>query len=199
MPALRKAPRVTELSVKGFRDADDWTEWLGKHHESSPGLWLALARKSTGAKSLTYPEALDVALCYGWIDGQRKSKDAESWLVKFTPRGPRSIWSKINRTKVQALIEDGRMQPAGLAAIERAKSDGRWAAAYDSWSSSSVPADLASELERSAKAKAFFDSLNSRNRYAILFRIQTAKKPETRQRRIRDFVRMLARGEKLYP
>jgi uncharacterized protein YdeI (YjbR/CyaY-like superfamily) len=199
MPALRKAPNVTELPVKGFRDAEAWTEWLGKHHEGSAGLWLSLARKSTGTKSLTYPEALDVALCYGWIDGQRKSKDTQSWLVKFTPRGPRSIWSKINRTKVQALIKEGRMQPAGLAAIERAKSDGRWAAAYDSWSSASIPVDLATELERSAKARAFFDSLNSRNRYAILFRIQTAKKPETRQRRIREFVRMLARGEKLYP
>ena len=198
MPVLRKAPHA-ELPVKGFRDVEAWTDWLGKHHESSPGLWLSLARKSTGTKSLTYPEALDVALCYGWIDGQRKSKDAESWLVKFTPRGPRSIWSKINRTKVQALIKDGRMQPAGLAAIERAKSDGRWAAAYDSWSSATIPPDLVAELDGSEKARAFFDSLNSRNRYAILFRIQTAKKADTRQRRIRDFVRMLARGEKLYP
>ena len=199
MPVLRRARQATELLVKGFRDIEAWTDWLGQNHESSSGLWLSLARKSTGTKSLTYPEALDVALCYGWIDGQRKSKDASSWLVKFTPRGPRSIWSKINRTKVQALIRDGRMQPAGLAAIERAKSDGRWAAAYDSWSSASIPPDLIAELDGNAKARAFFDSLNSRNRYSILFRIQTAKKPETRQRRIREFVRMLSRGEKLYP
>lgn len=199
MPALRKVATVAELPLKGFRDAEAWTDWLSKHHESSSGLWLSLTRKAPGTKSLTYPEALDVALCYGWIDGQRKSKDATSWLVKFTPRGARSIWSKINRTKVQALIKEGRMRPAGLAAIERAKSDGRWDAAYDSWSSATIPPDLVAELDGSAKARAFFDTLNSRNRYAILFRIQTAKKPETRQRRIREFVRMLARGEKLYP
>ncbi|HET9223725.1 MAG TPA: YdeI/OmpD-associated family protein, partial [Roseiflexaceae bacterium] len=139
------------------------------------------------------------ALCYGWIDGQKKSHDEASWLQKFTPRGAKSIWSKVNREKALSLIESGQMQPAGLAAVESAKQDGRWEAAYDSQSAAGVPDDLQAELDRNPTAKAFFSTLNSRNRYAILFRIQTAKKAETRAKRIQEFVGMLERHEKLYP
>ena len=135
-----------------------------------------------------YDEALEVALCYGWIDGQRKTQDETVYLQKFTPRGAKSIWSKINTEKVEKLIEQGRMQPAGLKAVESAKQDGRWQAAYDSFSRASVPDDFQSELDKNAQAKAFFATLNQQNRYAILFRIQTAKKPETRAKRIQQFI-----------
>src|SRR5262249_24343235 len=141
----------------------------------------------------------EVALCYGWIDGQRKSYDESSWLQRFTPRGPKSIWSKINREKAQELIKSGQMKPAGLKAVESAKQDGRWDAAYDSPGSAPGPADFQAELDKNAEAKAFFATHNSRNRYAILFRIQTAKKAETRAARIRQFIRMLENHEKLHP
>jgi uncharacterized protein YdeI (YjbR/CyaY-like superfamily) len=148
---------------------------------------------------VSYQEALEVALCYGWIDGQKKSFDEESWLQKFTPRGPKSIWSKINRAKALELIEKGRMQAAGLAAIEKAKENGRWEAAYDSHRTAAPPGDFETALNNSHKAKSFCATLNSQNRFAILFRIQTAKKPETRQKRIDQFIRMLEKHEKLYP
>ncbi len=188
-----------ELDVKLFKNQKAWHAWLVKHSGSSPGLLLRLAKKSADLKSLTYPEAVEVALCHGWIDGQGKRLDAESWLQKFTPRGPRSIWSKINRARALELIAQGRMQANGLAAIERAKANGRWDAAYDSHRTAEPPADFLSALGSSPKAEAFFLTLNSQNRYAILFRIQTAKKPETRQKRIDQFVRMLEKREKLYP
>jgi len=148
---------------------------------------------------VTYEEALEVALCYGWIDGQKKSHDGTSWLQKFTPRGPKSIWSKINTEKALRLIESGKMKPAGLKAVEGARQDGRWDAAYASQSKAVVPGDLQAELDRNAEAKAFFATLDSRNRYAILHRIHTAKKAETRAMRIEKFVRMLEKKEKLYP
>ena len=197
MPVLRKAPHA-ELPVKGFRDVEEWTDWLGKHHESSPGLWLSLARKSTGTKSLTYPEALDVALCYGWIDGQKKTFDDATWLQKFTPRGKRSIWSKINREKVQRLVDSGRMQSPGLEAVDRAKANGQWDSAYDSHRTAGVPDDLQRALDAHPKAKAFFATLNSANRYAILFRIQTVKRAETRATKIEQFVGMLERQEVIH-
>lgn len=187
------------LPILLFASKEEWADWLDSHHANSPGVWLQLARKASSIASVTYEEALEVALCYGWIDGQKKSYDADSWLQKFTPRGARSIWSKVNTQKAQQLIDNGRMKPAGLQAVETAKHDGRWAAAYDPQSTVTVPDDLQSELDRNAEAKAFFATLDSRNRYAILFRIQSARKPDTRAKRIDQFVAMLASRTKIYP
>jgi len=182
-----------------FKHPKDWEAWLVKHFDSSAGLWLRLAKKSAKLQSVTYQEALEVALCYGWVDGQKKSYDEETWLQRFTPRGPKSIWSKINRAKALELIEGGHMQAAGFAAIERAKENGRWETAYDSHRTAVPPDDFQEALDKSIKAKSFFATLNSQNRYAILFRIQTAKKVETRQKRIAQFIAMLEKREKLYP
>jgi uncharacterized protein YdeI (YjbR/CyaY-like superfamily) len=188
-----------DLPVMLFKHQKAWEGWLGKHFDSSAGLWLRLGKKSADLQSVSYQEALDVALCHGWIDGQKNRFDEASWLQRFTPRGPKSVWSKINRAKALALIEQGRMRPAGLAAIAIARKNGRWDAAYDSYRTAAPPNDLRIALDKSSKAKAFFATLNRQNRYAILFRIQTAKKVETRQRRIRQFVQMLAKHEKIYP
>lgn len=178
-----------------FVQKTEWEAWLNTYHSASSGVWLRLAKKGAEATSVTYAEALEVALCYGWIDGQKKGENEHYWLQKFTPRSPRSIWSKINREKALRLIQEGRMQPAGLAEIERAKIDGRWEAAYDSQRSATVPADLQAALDNHPQAKAFFETLSSQNRYAILFRLQTAKRAETREKRIQQFVEMLARHE----
>ncbi len=197
---MTSAPKPqNEFPVKLFKSQKDWAAWLDKNHAKSSGVWVKLARKDAQSKSVTYAEAVEVALCYGWIDGQGKGLDETAWLQKFTPRSPRSIWSKINRTRALELIKSGRMQPAGLAAIELAKKNGRWAAAYDSHSTATVPADLQAALDQNAKAKAFFAALDSANRYAILFRLQTAKKAETRARRLEQFVRMLENHEKIHP
>jgi uncharacterized protein YdeI (YjbR/CyaY-like superfamily) len=176
-----------------------WERWLKRHHATAAGVWIRMAKKASGIASVDHPEALEVALCYGWIDGQRKGDGDQHFLQRFTPRTVRSTWSKINRDKVLKLIDDGRMQPAGLAEIERARADGRWDAAYDAQSVATVPPDLQAALDANRKAKAFFATLDSRNRFAILFRTQGAKKPETRARRIAQFVEMLAKGEKIYP
>jgi uncharacterized protein YdeI (YjbR/CyaY-like superfamily) len=189
----------TELPVMPFKDQRAWSAWLEKHHAKLPGVWLKLAKKGSETKSVTYSEALEEALRYGWIDGQKQGHDESFWLQKFTPRGPKSIWSKINREKAETLIREGKMKPAGLKAIESARRDGRWEAAYDSQSGATVPDDLQAELDRRPKAKAFFATLNSANRYAVLWRIQTAKKAETRAKRIEKLVGMLERGEKLHP
>lgn len=189
----------SNLPVQLFKDKNRWITWLDKNHLSSPGLWLRLGKKVANVKSLSYAEALDVALCYGWIDGQKKTFDETTWLQKFTPRGPRSIWSTINREKAKELIKKGQMKPAGLKAIERAKENGRWEAAYDSQSKITLPDDLQAELDKNVKAKAFFATLNSVNRYAILFRLQTARKPETRKKRLRQFIDMLEKNKKLHP
>lgn len=188
-----------ELEQRLFANGRAWWAWLQKQHAASPGLWMKIAKKDAPEASVQYPEALDMALCFGWIDGQKKSIDQQYWLQKFTPRAKRSIWSKVNRDKVAALIEKGLMQPAGLAEIERAKADGRWEAAYDSWSAAEVPADLQQALDGSAKAAANFAALNSHNRYAILFRTHQAKRADTRARRIGEFVAMLERGQAIYP
>jgi uncharacterized protein YdeI (YjbR/CyaY-like superfamily) len=188
-----------ELPVELFPDATAWETWLGDHHASSRGVWLRLAKKGSGLHSVSYAEALDAALCFGWIDGQKRSYDARSWLQKFTPRGRKSVWSRVNRDKVAALTDAGRMRPAGEAAVEAARADGRWDAAYDPPSTATVPDDLAAALEASPEAAAFFATLNSANRYAILWRIQTAKRAETRARNIAKFVAMLERGETLHP
>lgn len=182
-----------------FAKPKDWEKWLSKNHSKSPGLWLRLAKKGSAIPSVTYAEALEAALCYGWIDAQKRPESDAAWLQKFMPRKPKSIWSKLNCQKAQALIDAGRMQPAGLAEIERARQDGRWDGAYDSPRGATVPDDFAAALSASARAKAFFDTLDRANRYAVLFRIQTAKKPETRARRIQQFVDMLDRHEKLHP
>lgn len=187
-----------DLSILPFASKKKWTDWLTKQHDKSAGVWLKLAKKDSGIASVTYDEALDVALCYGWIDGQKKGFDEQYWLQKFTPRGTKSIWSKINTVKAEKLIASGEMKAAGLKAIELAKQDGRWEAAYDSQKSISVPDDFQTALNKNKKAKAFFVTLNSVNRYAILFRIQTAKKAETRAKRIQQFVEMLEKNEKLH-
>lgn len=157
-----------DLPVKLFRNQSAWDNWLETHGTSSPGLWLRIAKKAAALKSMSFAEALETALCHGWIDGQRRAHDEDSYLQRFTPRGPRSIWSKINRTKVLELIDDCRMRPGGLEAIERAKENGRWDAAYDSHRTAEVPDDFLSALDRNPAAKAFFATLNSQNRYAVL-------------------------------
>jgi len=178
-----------------FKSAKAFETWLTKYHATSDGLWLKIAKKGAGEASVTYPEAVEIALCWGWIDGQKKGLDNQHFLQRFTPRRARSIWSKINVDKVAALIEAGRMQPAGQAQIDAAKADGRWGKAYDSARTSSVPDDLQAALEASPKAKAFFATINASNRYAVLWRVQTAVKPQTRARRIAQLVAMLACGE----
>lgn len=188
-----------ELAIRLFASPQEWEAWLETNHAQPDGLWLQFAKKNSGLQSVTYAEALDVALCYGWIDGQKKSYDDATFLQKFTPRGKKSIWSKINREKVEALLKAGRMKPAGLSAVDSAKQDGRWDAAYDSQRNATVPTDFQAALEQNPKAKAFFATLKSGNRYAILFRLQTAKKTETRGKRIRQFIEMLERGETIHP
>ena len=187
-----------DLPILPFASQKKWADWLNRQHDKSAGVWLKLAKKGSEISSVTYDEALEVALCYGWIDGQKKGYDEKFWLQKFTRRGAKSIWSKINTEKAEKLIKSGKMEPAGLKAIEAAKQDGRWDAAYESQKNISVPDDFQAALNKSPKAKVFFATLNSVNRYAILFRIHNAKKPETRAKRIQQFVVMLERGEKLY-
>jgi len=181
-----------------FASQRAFESWLRKHHASSDGVWLLIAKAGADEATLTYAQAVEVALCYGWIDGQKKALDAQHWLQRFTPRRERSLWSKINRAKAEALIESGRMQPSGLAQVERAKIDGRWDAAYDGVQSATVPDDLQAALDAQPKARKFFAKLDSANRYAVLWRVQTAKKPETRAKRIETLVSMLARGEKIH-
>ena len=179
--------------------AREWEEWLEANHATSPGVWLKIAKKDTGIESVRYPEVLESALCFGWIDGQREALDERYFLQRFTPRQPRSKWSKINREKAERLVPAGRMRPAGLAEVERAKADGRWEVAYESQSRIAVPDDLERELATRPQAKEFFFQLSSQNRYAILYRLQDAKKPETRARRLAKFVAMLEAGETIHP
>ena len=187
--------KPAELPTLPFESKKKFAEWLAKQHDKSAGVWMKLAKKATGIPSVTYAEALDVALCYGWIDGQRNSFDENYFIQKFTPRRPKSIWSKINTEKVERLIESGEMKPSGLKAIEAAKQDGRWDAAYASQKNISVPDDFKSALSKNGKAKTFFESLTGAKRYSFLFRIETAKKAETRAKRILHFVEMLEKGE----
>ncbi len=175
-----------------------WEKWLRANHARVNGVWLRIRRKVAGSPALTVAEALDIALCYGWIDGLRKGESDTTYLQKYTPRRARSTWSKINRDKVQVLIDAGRMQPAGFAEIERARGDGRWEAAYDPWRSAQPSAELAAAIDAVPRARAFWDTLDRRNRFAIIFRSQTAAKPDTRARRIAKFVAMLERGEKIH-
>jgi uncharacterized protein YdeI (YjbR/CyaY-like superfamily) len=188
-----------DLPTPTFASQADWETWLEAQHADSRGVWIKIAKKATGIPSVTHAEALEGALCYGWIDGQRISFDDTYFLQKFTPRRARSGWSRVNREKALELIASGKMRPAGLREIERAQADGRWDAAYEPQSAITVPEDLQRELDANPDAQAFFNTLDSRNRYAILYRIQTAKKAETRSARIQKFVAMLAQGQKIYP
>jgi uncharacterized protein YdeI (YjbR/CyaY-like superfamily) len=182
-----------------FASAAEWEAWLEANHAASAGVWIKMAKKDTGIESVRYPEVLESALCFGWIDGRREALDERYFLQRYTPRRARSRWSRINREKAQLLIEAGRMRSSGLAEVERAQDDGRWAAAYAGQRSITVPDDLKRELDARPQANAFFGGLNSQNRYAILYRLQDAKKPETRARRLAQFVAMLEAGETIYP
>lgn len=194
---MPKAPR--DLPVIAFSSEQAFDAWLGSQPADCRGLWLKVAKKSSGIASISRAEAVDSALCHGWIDGQLDSFDGHFWLIRFTPRQPTSKWSEINRARVQELAALGRMRPAGLKEIERARKDGRWDAAYAAQSTAQVPDDLARALAKSKKAKAFFETLDGKNRFAILYRVHSAKKPETRAARIEKFVAMLVEGETLYP
>src|SRR5919108_6300792 len=190
--------KPTDYPILSFESKKKWADWLAKQYDKSTGMWLKIAKKNLGITSVTYEEALDVALCYGWIDGQKKGFDDKYWLQKFTPRGPKSIWSKINTEKAERLIASGEMKPAGLKAIEAAKKDGRWEAAYASQKNITIPEDFQAALDKNEEAKAAFAALKSAERYSFLFRLHNAKKPETRARHIQRFVELLERGEKLY-
>ena len=196
---FRKPMKSTDLPILPFASKKKWSDWLSKGHDKSTGVWLKLAKKDSDIPSVTYEEALDVALCYGWIDGQKKGFDDKYWLQKFTPRGPRSIWSKINTEKVERLIASGEMKSAGLKVIELAKQDGRWGEAYASQKNIAIPDDFQAALDQNKNAKDFFATLKSAERYSFLFRIHHAKKPETRAKRIQQFVEMLERSEKIHP
>ena len=187
------------IPVLTFPDARSWRSWLARNHRTSDGIWLKIQKKGAAGRSVSYPEALDEALCFGWIDGQKRRHDEQAYLQKFTPRRSRSLWSKRNIEHCQRLIAAGRMQPGGQAQIEAAKGDGRWEQAYDPPSQAAPPTDLLRALERNRRAREAFDRLDRTNRYAITWRLQTAKRPETRARRLRTFVEMLAEGRKIHP
>jgi uncharacterized protein YdeI (YjbR/CyaY-like superfamily) len=193
-----KSGKADVAPVRLFANPAAWDAWLEKNHRKHEGLWLRLAKKGSGVRSVTYGEALEVALAYGWIDGQKKAESEQAWLQRFVPRGARSIWSKINREKALALIASGQMKAAGLQAVELARKSGRWESAYDSPKGAVVPADFQAALDASPRAAEFFRGLDRANRYAVLFRIQTVKKAETRARKIREFVGMLERGERVH-
>ena len=182
-----------------FETQQEWEAWLKENHTETKGIWLKIAKKGALTPSVSYAEALDSALCYGWIDGQKAAFDDKYWLQKFTPRTAKSIWSKVNCAKAEALITQGRMQPEGLRQMELAKTDGRWERAYESQSKIAIPDDFQSELDKNLQAMEFFNTLNSANRYAFLFRIHAAKKPETRAAKIKKFVAMLEQHQKLHP
>lgn len=181
-----------------FKTSKTFETWLEKNHDKSDGIWLKIFKKDSGIKSINYAEALDVALCYGWIDGQKKGYDESAWLQKFCSRRPKSIWSKINIGHVERLINENRMRPAGLKAIEIAKENRNWQSAYDSPSNMVIPKDFLTELQKNKKAQAFFQTLNKANLFAIGFRLQTAKKIETREKRKKEIIEILAKGEKFH-
>jgi uncharacterized protein YdeI (YjbR/CyaY-like superfamily) len=189
---------AAELPILLFSTPADFEEWLEENHEGSDGVWLKIAKKSAREPSVTYAEALELALCFGWIDSQKRGHDDQHFLQRFTPRRPRGRWSKINREKAEALIAAGAVRPAGMAEIEAAKADGRWEAAYEGQRTARVPDDLQRELDANPAAREFFATLDSANRYAVIYRLNDAKKPETRERRLRKFVSMLERGEKIH-
>jgi uncharacterized protein YdeI (YjbR/CyaY-like superfamily) len=186
------------LEIRAFKSQNEWNRWLEKNHAKSKGIWLRFFKKNSGVLSVTHAQALDEALCYGWIDGQLKKYDEQSWLHKFTPRRARSIWSKRNIDHVERLIKSGKLKAAGLKEVEAARADGRWESAYDSPAAMRLPADFLQKLAKNKKAKAFFETLNRANTYAIVWRLQTAKKPETRLARMKAIIEMLSKGEKFH-
>jgi uncharacterized protein YdeI (YjbR/CyaY-like superfamily) len=190
---------IDDDPIELFDSPESWRRWLDEHHHDSPGVWLQIAKKGSGHSTVSHPDALDLAICYGWIDGLRRSLDDTFFLQRFTPRRAKSKWSQVNVAKATKLIESGQMHPAGLREIELAKADGRWDAAYPSYSTARVPDDLAAALDAEPNAREFFDRLNSVNRYAILYRLHESKRPETRAARIAKFVAMCAAGERLHP
>ncbi len=190
---------AVNFKIIAFKSAGEWEKWLAKHHAVSPGLWLKLFKKSSGKETVNYGQALEGALCYGWIDGQKAPFDDKAWLQKFTPRRPKSVWSKNNTAHAKRLIQEGRMKPAGLQEIEAAKKDGRWAKAYHPQSQATLPEDFLREVNKNEKAQAFLKTLNRVNVYAIIYRLHSAKKPETRQKRLKQFIEMLSNGKKLHP
>ncbi|MDX6603228.1 MAG: hypothetical protein QOF13_2430 [Solirubrobacterales bacterium] len=187
-----------DLPILLFASTGQLEDWLEEHHAKSDGIWLKIAKKGSGVDSVSYAEALELALCFGWIDSQKRGFDEKHFLQRFTPRRPRGKWSRINRKKAEGLIASGAMQPAGLTEVDTAKADGRWDAAYAGQRTAEVPDDLRRELDRNEAARDFFAKLDSANRYAILYRLEDAKKPETRRRRLQKFVAMLERGEKIH-
>jgi uncharacterized protein YdeI (YjbR/CyaY-like superfamily) len=191
-------PKTEKLPILLFASKQDWHLWLDENHSQHNGLWLKHAKKSSDKQSASYDEALEEALCYGWIDSQKQVYDTEYYLQKFTPRGPKSVWSKVNVTKVEELTKSGKMQPSGLVAVELAKQDGRWDAAYDSSSANEIPEDFQAALDKNPKAKQFFETLNKANVYSFCWRVQTSKKPETRKARINKFIDMLNNDEKFH-
>lgn len=191
------SPNVSTLPILAFKTPEAFESWLEKQHADSAGIWMKIYKKDSGVKTISYAEALDVALCFGWIDGQKQKFDETAWLQKFCPRTAKSIWSKVNIGHVERLINASRMRPAGLEAIEKAKADGRWEKAYDSSKNMTIPEDFLKALAKNKKAETFFKSLNKTNLFIIGFRLQTAKKPETREKRMKDIIEKLAKGEKL--
>jgi len=192
---------MTELStipIIEFKTAKAFETWLEKNHDNSKGFWLKIFKKDSGKKTISYAEALDEALCFGWIDGQKQAFDEQAYLQKFCPRRAKSIWSKINIGHIERLINEGRMRPAGLKAVEEAKTNGNWEKAYDSQSKMTIPEDFLKELSKNKTAEAFFRSLNKTNLYTIGFRLQTAKKQETREKRMKEIIEKLAKGEKFH-
>ena len=191
-------PYVFDLDILAFETPKAWHQWLKEHSSSTPGIWLRMYKKASGKPTITYAEALDEALCFGWIDGIARTYDEASYVQRFTPRRPKSLWSKRNIEHIARLTKEGRMQPNGIAEVERAKADGRWAQAYDSPANTKIPDDFLKELSKDKKAEAFFQTLNKTNLYAIAWRLQTAKKPETRANRMKKILEMLHNGEKLH-
>ena len=187
------------LPVLTFADAVEWRAWLEQNHASAAGVWIAIAKKRAGADSVRYPEVLEEAICFGWIDGRRERHDDERFLQRFTPRRARSPWSRVNREKAEALIERALMAPSGLAEVERARADGRWERAYAPQSAATIPDDLQRELDARPAAAAAFAGLSSQNRYSILYRLDQARREETRARRLEKFVAMLEAGETIHP
>lgn len=198
MKNVQTKKKTDELEIFSPKLVKEWEKWLKANHSGLNGVWLQIQKKGSSEKSPTYAEALEAALCYGWIDTQKKGYDENSFLQKFTPRRPKSVWSKKNTENAERLIQAGKMKAAGLAQIEAAKKDGRWKAAYDSASNSTIPKDFLKELRRNKKAEAFFKSLNKTNLYAISYRLQTAKTPETREKRMKIILEMMAKGGKFH-
>lgn len=195
---MAKQLQKTEPQIISFKTADAFEKWLAKHHHTVDGILLRFFKKETGIQSITYKEAVDEALCYGWIDGRANKYDEESWIQKFTPRRPKSIWSKRNIENIERLTLLGKMKPAGLEEVAKAKADGRWAKAYDAPKDMQLPDDFMAALSKNKKAKAFFETLNKTNRYAIGWRLQTAKKPETKEKRIKSIIEMLSNEQKFH-